>query len=83
MPKYEVELYTGLHLVGAPTDVIVVTAGDAEEAAFFALGEPLVVAGQPRDARARVSSPNLDGGWQTIVLYRAGVRRPVARDERG
>ena len=83
MPKFEVELYVGLHLVGAPTDVIVVTADNPEEAAYFALGEPLVMAGQPGDARVRVSSSGPGEGWRTIVLYRTDVVRQVPRDDCG
>ena len=81
MPKFEVELYVGLHLVGAPTDVIVVTADNPEEAAFFALGEPLILAGEPGEARAKVSSSGPSGGWRTTVLYRTDVLGQIPCDE--
>jgi hypothetical protein len=81
MPKFEVELYVGLHLVGGPTDVIVVTADNPEEAAFFALGEPLILAGEPGEARAKVSSSGPSDGWRTTVLYRTDALRQIPRGE--
>jgi hypothetical protein len=77
MPKFEVELYVGLHLVGAPTDITVVDADNPEEAAFFALGEPLIRAGAPGEARAKVSSSGMSGRWQTTVLYSTDVLKQV------